>query len=322
MGRARGRFGAARFFFLVLRRTGQKLAARAKRFMELISKLKGKRTYFVVAIGVLYVGGAWLGFWEINDKVLDALGLGAIAFLRAALPKQMAVGTLTEGGGDAAAGDGRAPISNQTLKETVRIPKGSLVPLLFAVLPFLSVSLGAVFVLSGCASMDRALLERHETVTAQVVTNEVRYTNSFAEPVAAPGAQPEGVRLQPQVEPQVMLKVIVLTNTVVTTNWVTNTVFEARPEITSGLRAAETINAVANPTPYAAPIGLGLGLAGLAVGGYASLRNRQYGKAAEAIITGIERVDTNGVVKAKVAEIAKDKGVADFVDVLVKKTTG
>jgi len=57
--------------------------------MEQITKIKealqGKKTYFVVAIGLLYVAGVWLGFWEWDERVLAVLGLGSLAFLRAAV---------------------------------------------------------------------------------------------------------------------------------------------------------------------------------------------------------------------------------------------
>jgi len=49
--------------------------------------LQGKKTYFTVALAILYVGGAYLGFWDMQDKVLADLGLGALAFLRAGIKK-------------------------------------------------------------------------------------------------------------------------------------------------------------------------------------------------------------------------------------------
>jgi len=56
--------------------------------MKAIEFLRGKKTYFTVAIGVLYVGGCYLGFYEFDEKVLVVLGLGSVAFLRAAMPKK------------------------------------------------------------------------------------------------------------------------------------------------------------------------------------------------------------------------------------------
>lgn len=52
-----------------------------------ITFLKGKRTYFVVALGLIYVGGAFLGFWELDEEFLISIGLGGLWFLRAAMPK-------------------------------------------------------------------------------------------------------------------------------------------------------------------------------------------------------------------------------------------
>jgi hypothetical protein len=49
--------------------------------------LQGKKTYFTVALAVFYVGGPYLGFWDMKDEVLAGLGLGALAFLRAGIKK-------------------------------------------------------------------------------------------------------------------------------------------------------------------------------------------------------------------------------------------
>lgn len=55
----------------------------------LITLLRGKRTYFVAIIGLLYVSGYLLGFWELNDGVLAAFGLGGLAFLRAGVGNEV-----------------------------------------------------------------------------------------------------------------------------------------------------------------------------------------------------------------------------------------
>ncbi|MCL4179167.1 MAG: hypothetical protein KJ072_15675 [Verrucomicrobia bacterium] len=54
---------------------------------NLITFLQGRKTYFTVAIAILYVGGAYLGFWDLSDEVLAVFGLGALAFLRAGIRK-------------------------------------------------------------------------------------------------------------------------------------------------------------------------------------------------------------------------------------------
>jgi hypothetical protein len=54
---------------------------------EIKEKLQGKKTYFAVAIGLLYLVGVWAGFWEFREDVLAAVGLGGLAFLRSALGK-------------------------------------------------------------------------------------------------------------------------------------------------------------------------------------------------------------------------------------------
>lgn len=47
--------------------------------------LEGKKTYILAGLGILYVVGAWLGLWELNQQVVDGLGLGALVALRSAL---------------------------------------------------------------------------------------------------------------------------------------------------------------------------------------------------------------------------------------------
>jgi hypothetical protein len=49
--------------------------------------LSGKKTYFAVAIGILYLAGVWLGFWPFDEKILAAFGLSGLAFLRSAVAK-------------------------------------------------------------------------------------------------------------------------------------------------------------------------------------------------------------------------------------------
>lgn len=53
-----------------------------EKFFELV---RGKKTYLAVIIGVLYVLGAEAGCWEFDGKVLGAVGLGALGFLRSGL---------------------------------------------------------------------------------------------------------------------------------------------------------------------------------------------------------------------------------------------
>jgi len=52
-----------------------------------IEFLRGKKTYFTVAIGVLYLSGCWLGFYEFDERVLAVLGLAGFAFLRSGIKK-------------------------------------------------------------------------------------------------------------------------------------------------------------------------------------------------------------------------------------------
>lgn len=56
--------------------------------MEKLSEiLKGKKTYLAIAIGLLYLAGVWAGAWVWDERVLAAVGLSGLAFLRAAVKK-------------------------------------------------------------------------------------------------------------------------------------------------------------------------------------------------------------------------------------------
>jgi hypothetical protein len=47
--------------------------------------LKGKKTYGVALVGALYLLGCWVGWFEMDEKVLAGLGLGFMATFRSAL---------------------------------------------------------------------------------------------------------------------------------------------------------------------------------------------------------------------------------------------
>ena len=57
---------------------------------KLKSALSGKKTYLAVGFGAIYMLGVWLGFWEFNQAILDAVGLGGLAFLRMGITKAAA----------------------------------------------------------------------------------------------------------------------------------------------------------------------------------------------------------------------------------------
>jgi hypothetical protein len=54
---------------------------------NLVEFIKGKKTYFAAAIAALYLAGVYLEFWAFDEKVLAAIGITALATLRAAIPK-------------------------------------------------------------------------------------------------------------------------------------------------------------------------------------------------------------------------------------------
>lgn len=51
-----------------------------------LSQLTGKRTYIIIALGLLYVFGGDQGWWKVRESITDALMFAGLAFLRAARP--------------------------------------------------------------------------------------------------------------------------------------------------------------------------------------------------------------------------------------------
>ena len=86
--------------------------------MNALNFLKGKRTYYCAVLGILYVGGAVLGFYELDEKVLIALGFGGMAFLRAALGRN----DQGPSSNDQLTDPMRRVVASGALKETRRIP--------------------------------------------------------------------------------------------------------------------------------------------------------------------------------------------------------
>lgn len=53
----------------------------------MIEFLRGKKTYLVSAIGILYIGGAFAGLYEYNEEVLIGIGFTGLGTLRAGMAK-------------------------------------------------------------------------------------------------------------------------------------------------------------------------------------------------------------------------------------------
>lgn len=47
--------------------------------------LEGRKTYALVAAGIVYLFGGDQGWWVVNESILGLLGFGSIATLRAGL---------------------------------------------------------------------------------------------------------------------------------------------------------------------------------------------------------------------------------------------
>jgi hypothetical protein len=187
-------------------------------------------------------------------------------------------------------------------------------PLTLAIL----VSAAAALALSGCSSLDNALLNRQTVVEPQVVRTPV--TNSV---VAAE------VRTVPNSAGVPTTVTNLATNTVVSylaaTNWVTNTLFVPKPQIAQVAQTVETANSMLNPTPSAPLVNLGIEGLLAALAAYAGFRNKRYAAATKAIITGIEDATKSmpalAPIKEAITQSALGNSVSDFVQVLVDKHT-
>jgi hypothetical protein len=82
----------------------------------MLDKLKGKRTYYCAAVAIVYIVGAFLGFYELDEKVLVALGFGGLAFLRAAIhPPVINATVVAEGSAGASPHREGSPLSGDEI---------------------------------------------------------------------------------------------------------------------------------------------------------------------------------------------------------------
>src|SRR6266446_1183465 len=58
-----------------------------QKIMNVQQLLAGKKTYLLALAAILYLLGAHLGWWPLDDKILDALGFGGLITLRAGVKK-------------------------------------------------------------------------------------------------------------------------------------------------------------------------------------------------------------------------------------------
>lgn len=117
--------------------------------------LKGKKTYYLALLAILYCGGAWLGFYELDEKVLIAFGFGSIATLRHGLKN--ALKHVVEESAKADAKD-----------EAASGPK-SYLPLLFLL---------AIPILSGGCVLQRAVAVNPETKAVTKYTGVAWFNNT------------------------------------------------------------------------------------------------------------------------------------------------
>lgn len=50
---------------------------------QLLSQTKGRKTYAVVVLGLIYLVGVWFHWWEYESELMNAIVLAAVAALRA-----------------------------------------------------------------------------------------------------------------------------------------------------------------------------------------------------------------------------------------------
>lgn len=51
----------------------------------ILTLLQGRRTYLAVVVGLAYLAGAKLGYWQIDSELMGLIGFTCAAFLRAAI---------------------------------------------------------------------------------------------------------------------------------------------------------------------------------------------------------------------------------------------
>lgn len=153
--------------------------------------------------------------------------------------------------------------------------------------------------LTGCASINRALFDEREEVTEHVAK--------------VPAATNEIVRGNE------VLQIVTPESTV--TNRTTNVVFSVRPQIASGISLAKSANELANPTPFAPLVNLALGGLATVLGYVARVKSKQ-AELVPTLIEGIETARENApAVKAAVQRIAVQRGQNDRLHALVKGLT-
>jgi hypothetical protein len=262
----------------------------------------GKKTYFVAAMALAYLAGGYMGWWVVDDKVLEAFGFGAAVTLRHALAK---LGNGQDGqdlqDGNSAAGSGPRGATGPTTG----------LPTIASLLIFAGFAGFCGICFSGCASgglMDR-MASSVSRPQVTVVTNTVvtTVTNLVPVGIAVPGATVVTTNFVERV----------VTNLVEHVSTVTN--FVEREGIATGLQAAKTGAAVATAVapPYGAMAGGAVGIIGAAIGGLVAWKNKRAAEAANA--SADELAAQNASVNAQLASVVK--GVEDFTGA-IDKTSG
>lgn len=53
----------------------------------MLARARGRKTYAVVFLGLVYLAGCGLGFWEYDSELINAIVLAAVAALRAGVAR-------------------------------------------------------------------------------------------------------------------------------------------------------------------------------------------------------------------------------------------
>lgn len=295
-----------------------------------IEFLKGKKTYGVALVGGLYLLGCYVGWFQFDEKVCAALGIGFVATFRSALKN---IFPKLEGGAELKAGtfqvdynaiaqamkelNGRDALSAEEIKKRMEAEESGKEDRGSGIVPAILI-FGLLF-FAGCKSIENATLRPNVSAATNSVSQVV--TNYVAVPVRVDVPGPE--RFVTNVVERL------LTNTVQEVLWKTN--FVLRSEVADGLQTARTGAAVAGVfNPGAGAIASGaLGLLSAGLGLLAARKNRDAKSAntqLKAVVKGVEQLTQfdstmGGKAKEVIAVVSKSMGVSDELHATVKGLT-
>lgn len=179
-----------------------------------------------------------------------------------------------------------------------------------------------VLTLVGCGILTKPVITQQPMVTP-ASTNTVLSTNIPSPTVSLAVTNGLITYITNTPPPQIIRQVIVLP---AQTNYMTVTNYIPNPSFLSGVEVAQQVNSVANPTPSAPLVNIGLmGLTGLA-SLLAAWQNRKSNKAIDVATTMVKAIEglppeLTQPVKDAVAKMSQHRDNAKDVNDIVKKVT-